>query len=118
MEWGRALGGAWVGRSAAGLLAGASRAGVRVGVVLRYFTFAMLLVASLMFYVWSRVDVRASAAELDRVNTQLATRQAEQERLRLELATRQDLARLGQVGAAMGLVSDVQVRTVTIGVAQ
>jgi hypothetical protein len=60
----------------------------------------------------------ASAAELDRVNTELATRQAEQERLRLELATRQDLARLGQVGAAMGLVADVQVRTVTIGVKQ
>lgn len=76
--------------------------------LLRYVAYGLLLVASLMFYVWSRVDVRASAATLDRATMKLATAEAEHERLVLELATRRDLARVGQAGVAMGLVSGVK----------
>lgn len=75
--------------------------------LLRYVAFGLLLVASLMFYVWSRVDVRASAAALDRATMQLAAAEAEHERLVLEVATRRDLARLGQAGTALGLVKGV-----------
>lgn len=73
----------------------------------RYVVYALLLIASLMFYVWSRVDVRASAANLDRATMKLSAAQAEQERLVLELASRRDLARLRDAGLAMGLVSGV-----------
>lgn len=113
MQWTRDLGGTPLGGLVDSL--GLTQLGMRLAALLRYAVYALLLVASLMFYVWSRVDVRASAAELDRAAARYETLQAEQERLQLELATRRDLGRLGRAGAAMGLVSDVPVRTLALG---
>ena len=112
MQWTRELGGARIGGLAESL--GLTQLGLRLAALARYVVYALLLVASLMFYVWSRVDVRASAAELDRAADRYAALEAEQERLQLELATRRDLGRLNRVGLAMGLVSDVEVRTLSL----
>ncbi|MCB9761944.1 MAG: hypothetical protein H6739_19120 [Alphaproteobacteria bacterium] len=104
MEWGREADGVWLGARAP-----AQPVGIRLVGLVRYVAYAALLVASLMFYVWSRVDVRASAAHLDHATVQLAQLQAEQERLLLELASRRDLGTLGQAGMSLGLVEGVAV---------
>lgn len=108
-HWTRDLGGTRMGGLVEGL--GLTQLGVRLASLARYTLYALLLVASLMFYVWSRVDVRASAAALDSAAARYEALQAEQERLHLELAARRDLGRLSRVGAAMGLVADAEVRT-------
>ena len=59
----------WTSRMAAGTV-GADRTRPMIGsfplsVLLRYAVYGLILVTVLMFYVWSRVDVRRSAAELD-----------------------------------------------------
>ena len=88
---------------------------LRVWGLVRYLVFAMLLVASLMFYTWSRIDVRASAAVLDSAIIEYSALSADAERLQLELAARRDLAAVGQAGLALGLVSDVQVVDLSVG---
>lgn len=82
--------------------------GLELGGVLGYLIYAGLLVSALMFYVWSRVDVRTAASDLEasqRVYQQTLTTQ---DQLRLELATRSDLAALERSSAALGLVQDVE----------
>ena len=83
--------------------------GCQLGGLLRYAVYGVLLVAALMFYVWSRVDVRASAAALESARWTSADLQDEGQRLRLELASRHDLARLAATSEAMGLVADTPV---------
>lgn len=109
MDWGSRLAGTYIDRPA--LAVGV----VRPGVILRYGLYLALLVASLMFYVWSRVDVRVSAGALDRAVVQLSELQAEHERLQLELAVRRDLGRLDRAGEVLGLVSEVAVVDVSMG---
>lgn len=75
----------------------------------RYLAYAALLVASLMFYTWSRVDVRARSASLESAQIELANARVEQDRLTLEIATRRDLARVGLGAGALGLVDDVAI---------
>jgi len=77
--------------------------------VVRYLAYATLLIASLMFYTWSRVDVRATAAELERAQIELSSLRTDQDRLSLELATRRDLARVSTASASMALAADVDV---------
>ena len=60
----------------------------------RYVLFTGFLAASLMFYVWSRVDAQATAAELDLAVRSLKTTQVETRRLELEVASRRNLAGL------------------------
>ncbi|MCB9796198.1 MAG: hypothetical protein H6741_26170 [Alphaproteobacteria bacterium] len=83
--------------------------------LVRYLVFAMLMVASLMFYTWSRIDVRASAAVLDSAIIEYSALSADAERLQLELAARRDLASVGQAGLALGLVSEVEVVNLQLG---
>lgn len=75
----------------------------------RYVLYAALLVSSLMFYTWSRVDVRTRAAALESAQIQLANARIEQDRLALEIATRRDLARVGEGAELMGLSHEVDV---------
>lgn len=103
MQRGRELSSAWVGYPTRPFV------GVTLGGVFRYLAYAALLVASLMFYVWSRVDVRARAAELETARQHLSELRTDQDRLALELAARRDLAALDAVGADMGLVTEVEV---------
>ncbi len=72
--------------------------------VARYAIFCGFLAASLMFYVWSRVDAQATAAELDLAVRTLKTSQVETRRLELELASRRNLAGLGALAAEQGWV--------------
>jgi len=88
---------------------GPTVAGLRVGVIFRYLGFGVLFVASLMFYVWSRVDVRKTSTDLGEQIAMLQALEVEQERLSLELATRRDVSRLEHGSAALGLVDDVPV---------
>lgn len=83
--------------------------GLRVGVLFRYLGFGVLFVASLMFYVWSRIDVRNTSAELDDAVVLLQQLEVDQERLKLELATRRDVSRLEAGSRELGLVDDVAV---------
>ncbi len=77
--------------------------GVRAQVLLRYTCFGVLFVASLMFYVWSRVDVRTTAAQMASSVSQLDMLVVERERLELELATRRDVGVLRTAAESMGL---------------
>ncbi len=103
MQRGRELSSAWVGYPTRPFV------GVTLAGVVRYVVFGALLVASLMFYVWSRVDVRARAADLETAREHLSELRTDQDRLSLELAARRDLAALDAVGARLGLVSEVDV---------
>ncbi len=60
----------------------------------RYVLFTGFLAASLMFYVWSRVDAQATAAELDLSVRTLKSAQVETRRLELEVASRRNLSGL------------------------
>jgi cell division protein FtsL len=88
--------------------------GVRVNVLFRYLGFGVLFVASLMFYVWSRIDVRRTAAELDSAVAWMEQLETEQEQLELELATRRDVSRLEAGSATLGLERDVPVVEVVV----
>ena len=77
--------------------------GIRAHVLLRYTCFGVLLLASLMFYVWSRVDVRSTATDMASSVAYLDGLVIERERLELELATRRDVGRLKLAAEAMGL---------------
>lgn len=88
--------------------------GFQLGGLIRYALYGIALVAALMFYVWSRVDVRASAAALEAARWTSADLQDDGQRLRLELASRHDLARLTSTGEAMGLVTDLPVVEVRV----
>lgn len=83
--------------------------GLRLGGVFRYLIYGVLLVACLMFYVWSRVDVRRSAALLETAQLDYAELLSQNDRLLLELASRRDLATVGLAGAQMELADDVTV---------
>ena len=83
--------------------------GFRLRGLLGYAVAGVLLVASLMFYVWSRVDVRVSAAALESARWESAQLRDDRDRLRLEIAGREDLARLSATALAMGLSDDVPV---------
>ena len=100
---GRELRSAWVGHRTRPFV------GVQVDGLMRYALYGALLVASLMFYVWSRVDVRASAAALEGAQAELSQLHADQDRLRLELAVRHDLAGVATASEALGLVQEVAV---------
>ncbi len=103
MQRGRELSSAWVGYPTRPFV------GVTLGGVLRYLAYGALLVASLMFYVWSRVDVRARAADLETTRQHLSELRTDQDRLALELAARRDLAALAAAGSDLGLVTEVDV---------
>lgn len=83
--------------------------GLELGGVLGYLVYAGLLVSALMFFVWSRVDVREAASDLESAQRSYQALLTEQDQLRLELAVRKDLAAVEQSSAALGLVSEVQV---------
>jgi cell division protein FtsL len=106
----------WSVRMAAGTV-GADRtrpvmAGFPLAALLRYAIYGMILVTVLMFYVWSRVDVRRSAAELDSAVSHLQVLEVERDRLRLELAMHRDLGRIEAAAQSMGLTSDVRIEDV------
>ncbi len=88
--------------------------GFQIGGLVRYAVYGVLLVASLMFYVWSRVDVRASAAALESARWESAELRDDRDRLRLELAGRRDLARLAATAQSMGLSDEVPVVQVSL----
>lgn len=98
MERGGELRGALVGVSTAPM------AGIRLGGLVRYAVYGCLLVASLMFYVWSRADVQSASVQLERSQVELAGLKNDNDRLRLELASRRDLAGLAASAEAIGLV--------------
>ena len=103
----------WTSRMAAGTV-GADRSRPMIGafplsVLLRYAVYGLILITVLMFYVWSRVDVRRSAAELDVAISELQTMEIERDRLRLELAMHRDLGRVEAASMQMGLSADVRV---------
>ena len=106
----------WSVRIAAGTV-GADRtrpvtAGFPLAGLLRYAIYGMILVTVLMFYVWSRVDVRRSAAELDAAVSQLQLLEVERDRLRLELAMHRDLGRIEAAALATDLTVDVRIEDV------
>lgn len=103
MNDGRQLTRAWVGYPNRPFV------GLSLTGVVRYLAYAALLIASLMFYTWSRVDVRATAAELESAQFELSTLRTDQDRLSLELAMRSDLSRIGDTTGGLELVPDVQV---------
>ncbi len=72
--------------------------------VARYALFTGFLAASLMFYVWSRVDAQATAAELDLAVRTLKTTQVETRRLELEIASSRNLAGLHAQAANEGWI--------------
>lgn len=88
--------------------------GLELGGVLGYLIYAGLLVSALMFYVWSRVDVRTAASDLEWSQRTYQATLTTQDQLRLELATRSDLATLERSSAAMGLVQDVELVEVPV----
>jgi hypothetical protein len=61
-----------------------------------------------MFYVWSRVDVRTAASDLEWSQRTYQATLTVQDQLRLELATRSDLATLERSSVILGLVQDVE----------
>ena len=83
--------------------------GFRLRGLVGYAVAGFLLVASLMFYVWSHVDVRVSAAALEAARWESAQLSNDRDRLELEMAGRRDLARLSATAVAMGLTDDVPV---------
>ncbi len=83
--------------------------GLQIPVLARYATIFAMLVFALMFYVWSRVDVRDSASALDASLAQLEQLNVEHDRLALELAARKDLAALKSSAGSLGLVAGVAV---------
>lgn len=83
--------------------------GLQLPVLARYATIFAMLVWALMFYVWSRVDVRDSARLLDADIAQLEQLHVENDRLALELAARKDLASLKASAGGLGLVAGVDV---------
>lgn len=95
MAWSQGIAGAHTGLQELDL-------GVPLRGVARYALFSGFLAASLMFYVWSRVDAQATAAELDLAVRSLKTTQVETRRLELELASRRNLAGLSATAAAEG----------------
>ncbi|HJN77944.1 MAG TPA: hypothetical protein QGF58_28770 [Myxococcota bacterium] len=103
MDRGRQLTRAWVGYPNRPFV------GLSLTGVVRYLAYAALLIASLMFYTWSRVDVRATAAALEGAQLELSELRTEQDRLELELATRRDLARVGGTTEGLALISEVKV---------
>ncbi len=76
--------------------------GVPLRGVARYALFTGFLAASLMFYVWSRVDAKATSAELDLAVRTLQSAQVESKRLELEIASRRNLAGLEAKSLAEG----------------
>jgi len=107
----------WSVRMAAGTV-GADRTrpvmtGFPLAALLRYAIYGMILVTVLMFYVWSRVDVRRSAAELDSAISQLQVLEVERDRLRLELAMYRDLGRVEAAAQAFGLTSNVRIEEIS-----
>ncbi len=84
-------------------------AGLPISGLLRYALFGFFMVAILMFYVWSRVAVRAVAADLDLAARELESLQVDQNRLRLELSMRHDLDRVENSAMALGLKGDLVV---------
>ena len=108
----------WSVRMAAGTV-GADRtrpvaSGLPLAGLLRYAIYGMILVTVLMFYVWSRVDVRRSAAELDAAISQLQLLEVERDRLRLELAMYRDLGRVEAAALATDLSADVRIEEVPV----
>ena len=89
--------------------------GVQARLLFRYVGVGALCVASLMFYVWSRVDVQHTTAALDGSYAQLYKLEVEAERLGLELATRRDVGRLQAASADLGLTAPARVVSVRVG---
>jgi len=85
--------------------------GVRAQILFRYIGVGALCVSSLMFYVWSRVDVQHTTAALDGAYAKLYNLEVKAERLELELATRRDIGRLRAASQelALGAPSEVVV---------
>ncbi len=82
--------------------------GLELSGVLGYLIYAGLLGSAMMFYVWSRVDVRTSASDLESSQRTYQVTLTAQDQLRLELATRSDLATLERSSVELGLVQDVE----------
>jgi|GEM_PF-1502014 len=100
MEWSQRL----VAGSAGSDLTRPSVGAIPVGGLIRYLMFALMFVATLMFYVWSRIDVRDSAIQLDSVITQYEALQVERDRLDLEVSSRRSLSRVSAAAQQMDLV--------------
>jgi cell division protein FtsL len=101
MEWSQRLAAGSVGAD----LTRPSVGAIPLGGLVRYLLFSMMFVATLMFYVWSRIDVRDSAKTLDSVITQYNTLQVERSRLELEMASRLSLVRVSSAASQMELVT-------------
>lgn len=108
MEWSERLAGAEWGREFTSV-----SLGIPAG-LLRYAVYSLFLVAALMFYVWSRVDVRTAAADLDLALRKMETLQVEGGHLGLELSMRRDLNRVEQAALALGLSGDVEIQEVVL----
>lgn len=84
--------------------------GLELSGVLGFLIYTGLLVSALMFYVWSRVDVRTAAADLEAAQDGYQALLTEQDQLRLELSSRRDLAHVEALSAELELsADDVQV---------
>ncbi len=101
MEWSQRLAAGSVGAD----LTRPSVGAIPLGGLIRYLLFSLMFVATLMFYVWSRIDVRDSAKALDSVITQYNTLQVEKSRLELEMASRLSLVRVSSAASQMELVA-------------
>jgi cell division protein FtsL len=100
MEWSQRL----AAGSAGADLTRPSIASIPMGGLVRYLLFSLMFVATLMFYVWSRIDVRDSAKTLDSVITQYEALHVERSRLELEMASRLSLVRVSSAASQMQLV--------------
>ncbi len=103
------------GRGTAGAHSGLSglELALPLRVVARYALFTAFFAASLMFYVWSRLDAQATSAELDLSMRRFQTLQVEARRLELELATRRNLAGL-EAGAELLKLEAVPVQELVL----
>jgi cell division protein FtsL len=84
-----------------------------VGLILRFFTALVILVAALSVQLWSRLEVRNAAVRLDAARSALALAHSEQDRLQVEVTVLRAPSRLGAIAAEQGLVAPA--RTLTLG---
>ena len=83
--------------------------GVELSWLGRYAIYAGLAAVCAMVAVWSRIEMRNLAMEMDKAHRAFGVAQAEQDRLQLELATLRDPRVLSERAQAMELVDTVQV---------
>lgn len=76
----------------------------QLGALAPYLVVLLAFLASLMFYVWSRVDARALTAAIDDAMVEMAQLEVERDRLVLEMATRRSLDSLTTAAGALALV--------------